>query len=301
MAVEPDYAELIDPRLIRRMSRVIRMGVGAAAACLQEAGLSCPDAIVTGTAYGCLADTGLFLTRMVEQKEELLPPTAFIQSTHNTVGGQIALMLKCHGYNNTFVHRGSSFESALLDGILLLQEDDQAAIKAGDAAGKKTVLVGAADEITDQSHAILRRFGLYRRRGDDGAYPAGEGAAFFLLKGAGTGEPVPEGASARLIGLETFYKSRGEREIRDRLDRFLDKHSIRLEDIDLVLTGDRADPYTARKTLAYKDLCGEYPTASSFALWLAIEKIRHKDAGLVLIYNRYLDHHSWILVSHADA
>ncbi len=44
-----------------------------------------PGAIITGTALGCLEDTVTFLTRMIELNEELLPPTAFIQSTHNTV------------------------------------------------------------------------------------------------------------------------------------------------------------------------------------------------------------------------
>ncbi len=121
---EPDYSSLIDPKSIRRMSRIIRMGVGAAAACLRDAGVACPDAIVTGTAYGCLADTGVFLSKMIGQQEEMLPPTAFIQSTHNTVGGQIALLFQCHGYNNTFVHRGFSFESALLDAMLLLRENE---------------------------------------------------------------------------------------------------------------------------------------------------------------------------------
>ncbi|HRN48037.1 MAG TPA: beta-ketoacyl synthase chain length factor [Niabella sp.] len=105
--IEPDYSKYIDPKLIRRMSRIIKMGVAAAMEALKDAELSMPDAIITGTAYGCLADTDAFLSRMVEFNEELLSPTSFIQSTHNTVGAQIALMLHCHHYNNTYVHSGS--------------------------------------------------------------------------------------------------------------------------------------------------------------------------------------------------
>src|ERR1700733_9036861 len=210
---EPDYRTLIDPKLIRRMSRIIRMGVGSAVSCLREAGLSAPDAIVTGTAYGCLADTGVFLGKMIEQGEEMLPPTAFIQSTHNTVGGQIALMLQCHGYNNTFVHRGFSFESALLDAMMLLQEKDGS-----------NVLVGGMDEITDISQAILSRFGLFRH------VIAGEGAAFFLLAGKRTAATC-----ARLDGLETFYKPKGIGEIGDRIHSFLASLLLRPEDIDLVI------------------------------------------------------------------
>src|ERR1700744_3343068 len=152
-AIEPDYKEFIDPKQIRRMSHVIKMGVAAAKDCLNHANLEMPDAIITGTAFGCMEDTVTFLTRIVEQDEELLPPTAFIQSTHNTVAAQIALMLKCHNYNNTFVHKGISFESALFDAQMLLNE-----------GGTDNILVGGTEEIVDTSFKILTRLGLYKRR-----------------------------------------------------------------------------------------------------------------------------------------
>ena len=181
------------------MSRIIKMGVAAAMDCLQQAGMVIPDAIVTGTAYGCLEDTVIFLSKMVEQNEELLAPTAFIQSTHNTVGAQIAQMLHCNGYNNVFVHRGISFESALLDAMLLPQEKEA-----------NNVLVGGIDEITDTSHTILNRMGLYKRKSisnfdlykeNSKGTIAGEGAAFFLLANKPAGNDF-----AILNALTTFYK-----------------------------------------------------------------------------------------------
>ncbi len=116
---EPDYKNFVDAKLIRRMSRIIKMGTAAAVKCLQQANIEMPGGIITGTAYGCLQDTEIFLQRMIDYKEELLTPTAFIQSTHNTVGAQIALLLQCHNYNNTFVQSGFSFEDALLDAVIL--------------------------------------------------------------------------------------------------------------------------------------------------------------------------------------
>ncbi|WP_295672257.1 beta-ketoacyl synthase chain length factor, partial [uncultured Mucilaginibacter sp.] len=148
----PDYKAFVDPKSLRRMSHVIKMGVAAAMDCLKNGGVDMPGAIITGTAYGCLEDTVTFLSRIIEQEEEMLPPTAFIQSTHNTVGAQIALLLKCHGYNNTFVHKGISFESALLDAMMLLKENEA-----------DNILVGGTDEMTDTSFAILSRLGLYKR------------------------------------------------------------------------------------------------------------------------------------------
>ena len=84
-SVEPDYSQFIDVKTMRRMSRIIKMGVASASMALSQAGIKVPDAIVTGTGYGCLEDTGIFLSKMIENKEQALNPTPFIQSTHDTI------------------------------------------------------------------------------------------------------------------------------------------------------------------------------------------------------------------------
>jgi len=316
--IEPDYKNLIDAKLLRRMSRIIKMGVATAAACLQEAGENNPGAIITGTAYGCLEDTGIFLTETIQRNEEMPPPTAFIQSTHNTVGSQIALMLKCHSYNNTFVHNGFSFESALLDAMLLLKEN-----------GTDKVLVGSIDELTDNSYSILTRLGLYKRTAVSNldlysstskGTIAGEGAAFFLL----TTEHSP-GAYAQLDGMVTFYKPKNITETEQQVVFFLKAYSLNINDIDLVITGKNGDSredeiyeqlqksvFINKQLIPYKNLCGEYPTAVSFALWMAVTILKTgivpavtgyqgpKENKLkkILIYNHYQhSYHSLLLVS----
>lgn len=310
---EPDYAKLIDARMIRRMSRIIKMGVVAAKDCLQQVDITNPGAIITGTAYGCLADTELFLSKMVENNEELLTPTSFIQSTHNTVGAQVALMLKCHNYNNTFVHRGFSFESALLDAISLLQEGNV-----------EDVLVGAVDEITDTSHALLSRFGIYKAENTSSiqlfSNPskgtiAGEGSAFFVLANTASGSDY-----AKLNGIDTLYRPSDVEEVSDFISNFLNRHNLKISDIDVVLTGNNGDInndkiYTSLNQSIFKGItnqpfkqyCGEYPTATAFALWLAVNIIKSgklpadvaaKSPKKILIYNHYLNiHHSIYLLS----
>jgi 3-oxoacyl-(acyl-carrier-protein) synthase len=300
------------------MSRIIRMGVAAAMECLQEAGVKVPDAIVTGTAYGCLEDTNSFLSKMVEFKEELLTPTAFIQSTHNTIGAQIGLLLQCNNYNNAFVHRGFSFESALLDGMMLLKENDAT-----------NVLVGAIDEITNTSHTILNRLGLYKQgpvsnldiyKTKSKGTIGGEGAAFFLL----ATEPSATDY-AKLDGLHTFYKPEGITEIEKQIASFLERNEVSMADIDLIITGKNGNfssdeiydqlaetVFNNKETVNYKYLCGEYPTAASFAMWLAATAIKagklpavlnqtalpDKKINRVLIYNHYQGiHHSLSLLS----
>ena len=270
---EPDYKSLIDPKTLRRMSRIIRMGVAAARACLQEAALDMPDAIVTGTGYGCLEDTGLFLTSMIRRNEDTLQPATFIQSTHNTVGAQIALVLQCTGYNNTFVHRGFSFESALLDAMLLLKE--------GEAS---TVLAGGVDELTDDSHTILDRFGLYRHT------PAGEGTAFFLLSNQPSGSDY-----AILEGMTTIYRPADHQEIDREIHAFLKEQDVDPAAIDLVI-GDAILP--GIPTIPYKTQCGEYPTSTAYALWLAAQNIKTGTHQRILVYNHYLGiHHSAFLLA----
>ncbi len=321
--IEPDYKDFIDPKQIRRMSRIIRMGVAAAMECLQEAGVKVPDAIVTGTAYGCLEDTNSFLSKMVEFNEELLTPTSFIQSTHNTIGAQIGLLLQCNNYNNAFVHRGFSFESALLDGMMLLKENEAT-----------NVLVGAVDEITNTSHTILNRLGLYKQGpvsnleiyetipiaiGTKGTI-AGEGSAFFLLA-------VEPSATdyAKLDGLHIFYKPEGISESEKQITSFLERHAVSMNDVDLIITGRNGDVssdevydqlaktvFSNKDIVNYKYLCGEYPTAAAFAMWLAANTLKpgklpaalnfttspDKKINRILIYNHYQGiHHSLSLLS----
>ena len=317
-AEEPDYSAFADPKLIRRMGHIIKMGVAAAKNCLTNAKVEMPGAIITGTALGCLEDTAVFLTRIIELSEELLPPTAFIQSTHNTVAAQIALMLKCHGYNNTFVHKGISFESALLDAVMLLNEGET-----------NNILVGGIDELTDASFAVLERLGLYKRwpvsnlalfetpsKGSIG----GEGAAFFLLTNTASLDNMAE-----LTGLQTFYRPKGPTEIEEKINEFLNGHGLKIGDIELVITGKNGDLkndetynqlnnslFINSDRANYKHLSGEYSTSSAFALWLASNIIKRevvpevvKDGEItneqpkkVLIYNHYLNlYHSLMLVS----
>ena len=55
--IEPGYKEYIKPMQMRRMSRILKMGVTAAGKCLRDAKVEVPDAIIVGTGYGMFADT----------------------------------------------------------------------------------------------------------------------------------------------------------------------------------------------------------------------------------------------------
>jgi 3-oxoacyl-[acyl-carrier-protein] synthase II len=267
-SLEPDYSSFIDSKMIRRMSRIVKMGVAASLTCLHNAGVENPAAILTATAYGCLEDSSAFLRKMTEFEEKMLSPTAFIQSTHNTVGAQIALLLKCHNYNNTIVHRSFSFENALTESILLLKESIT------------PVLVGAVDEITDDRQAILSRFGMYKKGLGN---IAGEGAAFFLLDR----EP---GISYQCVlkDVQILYKKEN---VQEHIAAFLKHNEIIADELGLVLysrSGNDNPGESDERTLKtifqgipnfpFKSLCGDYPTSAGFALWFACLLIKEQKA-----------------------
>ena len=100
-------------------------------------------AIITGTSMGCMENSEKFLTDICRNGEQLLKPTLFMQSTHNTIASMTGILLKCHGYNMTYSQGGVSFTSALLDAWLQ--------IRAGEISN---ALVGCHDELTDAIRKI---------------------------------------------------------------------------------------------------------------------------------------------------
>jgi len=316
-AVEPDYKQYIKPIQLRRMSRVLKMGVVAAGAALREAGTEKPDAIITATGLGMMEETEKFLNSLIDNQEKLLNPTAFIQSTHNTVGAHIAVMLACNHYNLTYVHGPVSFEAALLDTLMWLDENP------GDH-----VLTGGAEELTEMHYSITDSAGYWKKGPVENLrlldYPsagtiAGEGAAFFVL----SSNPGP-GYFNMVKGVKTIYKPGSTDQLGQKILSFIESEGLGLDDIDLVLLGYNGDSrydgiykelegsvFSQNTTGYFKHLCGEHYLASAFAFWLANKILKDKSVPSsvllretsasiprnILIYNQNnLVHHSLMLI-----
>jgi 3-oxoacyl-[acyl-carrier-protein] synthase II len=262
---EPDYKDIIPPMQLRRMTKPVRTGVAAAKICMQNIPENMPASIHVGTAYGMLQDSENFLQKMIVQEEQMLNPTAFIQSTHNTVAGQIALSMGCLAHNMTFVHKAHSFESALLDAELMPDQE-------GD------ILVGAVDECTPTSYAVLERFGVYHDQNT-----AGEGATFFLLSGE-----KKEHSIARLRTFDMFIADSPEL-AEEQIMTFCNQHKLAITDDDLVLTGTQhgvvPEIFKASKNIDFKAYCGEFPTAAAFAVSMACLYIKESKANRCWIWN----------------
>ena len=318
--IKPNYRDFINPKSLRRMSKIVRMGIVAAKTALAEADTENPDAIITATGMGCQADTEKFLNGMIDNRETLLNPTSFIQSTHNTIGAQIALMDSNHNYNFAYVHRTFSFESALLDSLLQFEE-----------ASVNSILLGGVDEITEESWLIKTRIGYFKNYPTnnlqlladkkEGAL-AGESAAFFVLSNTKTAQSY-----AIIKGVQTFFRPLQLNSIVTKITSFLQKHEMTINDIDLVLMGYNGDRdfdmiydqiseqlFTNNNIGYYKHLCGEHDTSSAFATWIAAkilktgevpdilfkQKANGDSPKRILIYNQFRNiNHSLILLEKA--
>lgn len=306
LCLEPDYKQYLDSGSVRRLGKLLKRAMVAGKNCLVEAEVEVPGAIITGTGLGCLEDTERFLNTVLEDELAMLSPTAFIQSTHNTISGQIALMLKCHGYNTTYAQRSNSFENAVEDALLMLQQNEV-----------NTILVGASDEIPANTHKILQKIGLYKSVESKKALPvAGEGTHYFLLS-----TEKKSSSKAKVLGVDYFPN---EIDLKQTLASFLTDYSLGVSDIDLLIVGknghsrddkkydEMSDLVPQSAVAQYKHLTGEYFTASAFAWKLASESLLNgkvedkyllktstKPLKTVLLYNHFQGkEHSFALLQH---
>lgn len=255
---EPVYKTLLSPTAIRRMGRLQKMSLVTAIHCLKDAGMDMPDAIVTGTGLGCLEDSEQFLTSIIENAEQApLSPTAFIQSTHNTVSSQIAIHLKCTGPNYTYSQRHFSFESALLDSVLMLK--DQSCT---------TILLHSADEMTPNIYEIIHRMNIWPT-------PIGEGVSSLLLSSRSTSQSY-----AAIEFIKLHYGKLDETSTLHWIQDCLAHYEINPDSIDVVIQGNYIISLLSLMPDAtyvqYKNYTGEYFTASAFAYWLAAHSIKNQ-------------------------
>ncbi|MBO4761745.1 MAG: beta-ketoacyl-[acyl-carrier-protein] synthase family protein [Bacteroidales bacterium] len=120
--------EYLSPMETRRMGKIMKASLLSAFEAMKEAGLEKPDAIVAATSKGMLELSNMFLEEIAQNKEELLKPTLFMQSTHNTIGSAIAIRTGCHGYNITYSQGDDSYYWAERDARMLLRKGEAKAV-----------------------------------------------------------------------------------------------------------------------------------------------------------------------------
>jgi len=273
--VTPDYSEFIPAMDRRRMSHVQKMSIACALDCLQQAKIEQADAIIVGTSMGCCINTKNFLDKILDAKEGPVSPTSFIVSTHNTIAGQIALLMKNHGYNMTYTQNSLSYEQSLVDAILCCAE------------GLMNVLVGGTDEEEDSIYNM-------RARLKDDKILETSGASFFIVSNTKSKTGAVNLIDAGSFGLvKNTYETAVE---------FLQANNTTAHEIDIVLyalsgkssLNELKSVFGAEKLFDYQEITGTYYTNSAFAMHYAIDILSNQphpifaEVKTVLVYNNLI-------------
>jgi len=270
-SIDPDFKEFVSPVEGRRMGRLLKRALATSLYTLRQCGIEHPDAIITGTGLGSVESTEAFLLDLCNNGEQLLKPTHFMQSTHNTIGSLVAIQTKSHGYNATYSHKRISFESALYDAWLQL--------KSGEVGN---VLVLGQDATTENYFHLLELSG-YVGNGMKG-YCAEASVAALLTNDE-------RDALCEISGIKIMHKPTEE-------DWIKAIHSMPLGQKYVVMTGENGHPKNdvlyrdwlshympTIETIRYKQLFGECYTASALGCYAAAHLIHTGQQEQILLLN----------------
>lgn len=260
-SLDPNFRDWLNPLESRRMGKILKRALVTAQKVMRDSGILQPDAVITGTGLGCIENTELFLDQLCREGEEMLKPTYFMQSTHNTISSLISIHDHLHGYNTTYSHKSVSFDSAFLDAFTQLLLGDI-----------QTALVTGNDEMTPSYFNILQRAGYV---GQPGQVAAGETSVAMML----TTDP----ADALCEIEEVSMSARGVQQP--------------LAPADLLVLGTNGVPQNDQlyrevaqqmpgvETFEYKRLFGESYTVSGLGVYAAAHLLSQGRASRVLFVN----------------
>ncbi len=299
-SIDPSFKEYVSPIEARRMGRILKRALATSKEALKAASCDTVDAIMTGTGFGCIENTEFFLDALSNEGEQLLKPTYFMQSTHNTISSLVAIQTKNYNYNATYAHKGISFESALHDAWLQFR------------LGKiNSALVGCHDEMTETFHSIMKKGGVMGQNDEH----CGEVAVSVVLSRHCEERSNPELTPlCHLTGLKMLHQPTMN-DLMDAVTTMLQSADRSLADVDYILTGISGNHQSDKAYLAesktlfgdkpllkYKHLFGENFTASGLGFYVAAQCLKagkvpshlfvnaneatNKQPACILLFNR---------------
>jgi len=266
----PNYKEYFKGAQLRRLSTILKAGMCIAVTC-EKSSTKPIDSIIVGTGLGCLTDTGKFLQNIKNQTGDLLSPTAFIQSTHNTISGQISILLNNKGYNNTHSQNSLSFEMSLIDAMSEFSE------------GKEAVLVGGIDEVHPFMEVLNSQLNI---QSNVNTFCA----SFFV---------VHSKASENKISIKSVYTDFSKQTTSDFVSEVCETENVYLSHVDLVLHSGSCN-FDHPNSINYIDFTGHNLSASALATHFAYDFLAHSNFKTVLVLNDLCEHKGAIFIKKND-
>lgn len=297
--VRPDFKQYLSPAVSRRMGTALKCTLSSALACVPEEKRSLLDGILTGTGLGSIENTENFLLAMLEG-EDGLSPSNFMQSTHNTLGSQVAIAFNCHGYNITYAHRGTSFDSALMNAVIKFRLNEF-----------KSALVNGVDEMTEKYFQLFDQIGYWKdrdvtiedvRKATSPGTFAGENSVSLLLTDQPSDQPLCE-----LCDTQLLYRPSDQR-LKACVEKMSLEHNV--SRIDAVVVGNNGDKENDEEyrrlvqllapdatQIIYKHLFGESFTMSGIGVYVGATCLKEKSVpSHITIDNKALENPQTILV-----
>ncbi len=275
-------AAALGAKTIRRLKRLPRMALGLARSACDDADPAvAPASVFMGTGWGALSETNDFLERLFATDERFPSPTDFVGSVHNSPAGQIAIMLGATGANITTSGGDYSFEQALFAADLMIGEDETTLVLGVDeyhhhlsplfdpsVGGDAAPADGGGGFVVSRTRASSRcrvRL-LYYGAGSAGTEP--------LVGGCGGPAGLQNRIGLVLAGIPAADQRQGEEQLR----QFLAQAEI------------------GAPVIRYRQLIGEFASASAVAAVLAATLVDRGDAGDPVTMGQPVDPHAGILV-----
>ncbi|MDR2835284.1 MAG: beta-ketoacyl synthase chain length factor [Bacteroidales bacterium] len=268
-SIEPDYKEYFSLLESRRMGLILKRALVTAINVTRKSKIMNPDAIITGTGLGCIENTEKFLTALIKNDEEMLTPTHFMQSTHNTISSNIAINFKCHGYNSTYSHCGTSFDSALYDAFIQFQLGEI-----------HSALVSGQDELTPDYFKLLKKIPYLKNVKVCGS----EASVSFMLSDEENGENIAKISDVILLN-------------KPEIKKMLGNLKCNLSEIDAIVVGNNGDVENDEiynnfinifdvhiPVIQYKQIFGESYSISGLGLYTAAEIIKKQKLPVINNY-----------------
>ncbi len=265
----------LDAKNIRRLKRLSRMALGLARCAGDDAaGVVSPAAVFMGTGWGALSETNDFLDRLADTDERFPSPTDFVGSVHNSPAGQVAIMLGATGANITTSGGDYSFEQALFAADLLINDDETALVLGADEYHRKLSplfdpSVGSAPVPADGGGGFVVSRSLPDARCRVRLVFYGDGATGMtsLIRACHESSCPQKRVGLVLAGIPAFRRKQGEAQLRE----FFDQAEF------------------SAPMIRYRELVGEFASASAVAAVLAATLIEKGNTGDLITINQSFD------------
>jgi hypothetical protein len=231
-------------------------------------------AVALGSGFGSLDEGSTVLENWIAKEEREPMPARFPGSVHNAPAAQVAIDLGARGLNSAPTAADISFEGALWQGMCQL---------AGDEAD--CALVGAVDELNKYPLGLGTRWGFWTEQ-----TRPGEGAVVAK---------IVRGESEGLAHVTRLKLGRYHRPFDAAREAAWIANNVQLQGVHAMFTGAKGwssldENYRAVAELiselaghevehrTYKQLCGEFASASAFGFAQAVEWVRERQRGALL-------------------